>query len=242
MKKAFKMLVSVIGFTILISLAMTVFDTNEASAYNWTRTLQEGSSGNDVRELQIRVAGWAADSPRKTYLAVDGHFGPATKAAVKRFQRAYGLVADGIVGPATQAKLNSLERSTGTKNFAYSEFYSTDGSVFSGGKVSATTVRENVRRQMYKLEAVRVKIGNKPIVINSGFRSVALNNRIPNAYYNSMHMYGVAADIKAPGVSLTTLLNAAKSSGFSGAYNGGTYIHLDSGIEYPYGEQYWYWP
>lgn len=38
-------------------------------------------------------------------LVVDGINGPATKAAVKEFQRRSGLVADGIVGPKTLAKL-----------------------------------------------------------------------------------------------------------------------------------------
>lgn len=240
MRNGLKKSITIAGFTLLMTLVMSVISTNEAYAYNWSGTLKEGSSGSDVRELQIRVAGWAADSPTQTYIAVDGQFGPATKAAVKRFQRAYGLTVDGIVGPATQAKLNELERSNGTKHFNYSEFHSKDGSAFSGGKVGATTVRENVRRMMYKLEAVRVKIGNKPIIINSGFRSVTHNSRVGGAS-NSMHMYGVAGDIRAPGVSLTTLRNATRSSGFSGSYNGGSYIHMDSRIEYPYGSQYWYW-
>lgn len=94
---------------------------------------------------------------------------------------------------------------------------------------------------MYKLEAVRVKIGNRPIIINSGFRSISHNNSIPGSSSNSQHTYGIAADIRASGVSLTTLRNAARSSGFSGVYNGSSYTHVDSRIEYPYGAQYWYW-
>jgi peptidoglycan hydrolase-like protein with peptidoglycan-binding domain len=42
-------------------------------------------------------------------LALDGQFGPGTKAAVTRFQQAYGLGADGIAGPATFAKIHQLQ-------------------------------------------------------------------------------------------------------------------------------------
>jgi peptidoglycan hydrolase-like protein with peptidoglycan-binding domain len=38
-------------------------------------------------------------------LSVDRIYGPATKRAVKRFQRRHGLMADGIVGPATWSAL-----------------------------------------------------------------------------------------------------------------------------------------
>lgn len=36
----------------------------------------------------------------------DGYDGPATREALMRFQRAYGLIADGIYGPTTQEALN----------------------------------------------------------------------------------------------------------------------------------------
>ncbi|MBA4538186.1 peptidoglycan-binding protein [Bacillus aquiflavi] len=230
----------VFSFTLLFGLGLTLFEAPEAKAYNFDRVLKEGSSGADVQEVQIRVAGWAADSPSQTYVKIDGIFGPGTKAAVKRFQKAYGLTDDGIVGPATAQKLNELERSTGTKHFSYSEFYSKDGSGFSGGKVPEATVKENVRRLMYKLEALRVKVGNKPITINSGFRSIRHNGNVGGAT-NSMHLYGIAADISISGVSLSTVKSTAKTSGFSGIYNGSSFTHVDSRVEYPYGSQSWWW-
>ena len=51
--------------------------------------------GDDVRVLQRALGG----------LKVDGVFGPATEAAVKRFQRGKKLTSDGIVGPATARAL-----------------------------------------------------------------------------------------------------------------------------------------
>ncbi|PTM53253.1 D-Ala-D-Ala carboxypeptidase family metallohydrolase [Desmospora activa] len=232
------------GLTWLLAFLLVmplVFQPVQADAYNWTRTLKQGDSGADVRELQIRVAGWAADGPSRTYVAVDGQFGPATDAAVRRFQRAYGLAADGIVGPATQQALNNLEAADGsTRHFNFSEFHSKDGSGFSGGKVDSTTVRENVRRLMWKLEAVRKKAGDSPITINSGFRSINHNSNVGGAS-NSMHLYGVAADIVVSGRTPAQVRDIAKSSGFSGIQRYSSFVHVDSRIEYPYGSQSWWW-
>jgi zinc D-Ala-D-Ala carboxypeptidase len=196
--------------------APLLLNGSPAGAFSWKRTLQQGSKGADVTELQIRVAGYAADHASKTRISIDGDFGPATAAAVKRFQRAYGLSADGAVGPQTQAKLNSLESSDGsTLHFNFSEFTDRSSGSFSGGKVSAAAAKENARRLMWKLEALRLKLGNKPITVNSGFRSIAHNRSVGGAS-DSMHLYGHAADLNVPGVANKTVYQKAETSGFSG--------------------------
>ncbi|MER6462953.1 D-Ala-D-Ala carboxypeptidase family metallohydrolase [Streptomyces sp. NPDC048409] len=187
-----------------------------AQAYSWSRTLTQGATGSDVTELQIRVAGWAADSAGQTRVGIDGEFGPGTAAAVRRFQAAYGLGVDAEVGPNTQAKLNSLEQSDGsTLHFNFSEFVNQSDGTFNGGKLSASQVKENVRRCMYKLEALRKKLGDKPITVNSGFRSIAHNADIGGAS-DSMHLYGTAADLDVPGVANKTVYQKAETCGFSG--------------------------
>lgn len=226
-----------------LAATATVGSAGSAAAYGWSRTLRQGVSGSDVVELQIRVGGWAASSAQQTYIAWDGDFGPATDAAVRRFQSAYGLTADGVVGPQTQSLLNSLQSGDGsTAHFDWSEFYSHDGSGFSGGKVGSATVKENVRRLMYKLEAVRKKAGGSAITINSGFRSTSYNASVGGAS-NSMHCYGVAADIVVSGHSTLQTYKIAETCGFSGleAYTH-SWQHVDSRVQYPsYGSGSWWW-
>ena len=190
--------------------------SSAAQAYSWSRTLKEGDTGDDVVELQIRVAGWAADSPQQTAVAIDGDFGPITAAAVRRFQKAYGLNADGVCESTTQQQLNALEKSDGsTAHFAFSEFTDRVSGTFAGGKVTTAQAKENARRLMYKLEALRKKLGDKPIIVNSGFRSIAHNAEVGGAS-DSMHLYGTAADLAVSGVSNKTIYQKAETCGFSG--------------------------
>ena len=214
-----------------------------AAAYGWSGNLSQGSSGSAVTELQIRVAGWAADSASQTYVSVDGSFGPGTDAAVRRFQSAYGLSADGVAGPQTFAVLNALEKSDGsTAHFNWSEFTSHDGSGFGGGNVGSGEVQENVRRTMYKLEALRKKAGDRSITINSGFRSTAYNASVGGAG-NSMHTYGVAADTAVSGLSTLDVYRIAETCGFSGLETHTvSWQHVDSRIEHSnYGSGFWWW-
>ena len=65
-----------------------------------TRTLKSGTDGIDVKYLQRRLValGFALD--------VDGKFGPATDAAVRKLQTAFGYTVDGLVGPGTNKLIN----------------------------------------------------------------------------------------------------------------------------------------
>jgi hypothetical protein len=207
------------------------------------RVLRQGASGADVVELQIRVAGWAADGPSQTFVGVDGSFGPQTAAAVRRFQAAHGLAVDGVAGPATLSALDRLASADGsTAHFDWSEFTSHDGSGFGGGRVGEAEVRENVRRLMWKLEALRRKGGDRPVTVNSGFRSIAHNQAVGGAS-NSMHMFGVAADVAVSGLTTRQVYRIAETSGFSGleAFTN-SWQHCDSRVEHPnYGSGSWWW-
>ncbi len=59
-----------------------------------TTTLKEGSSGDQVKELQSKLG-----------VTADGIFGPKTAAAVRAYQQSNGLTVDAIVGPQTLSKL-----------------------------------------------------------------------------------------------------------------------------------------
>lgn len=70
-------------------------------------TLRRGALHDEVSTLQALLA-----QDRELYPEglVTGYFGPATEAALKRFQVKYGLEPVGIVGPQTRLKLNELLR------------------------------------------------------------------------------------------------------------------------------------
>ena len=54
----------------------------------------------DTKQVQTVLKKWGYYTGK-----VDGINGPLTKAAVKKFQKRYGLKQDGIVGPVTAAKM-----------------------------------------------------------------------------------------------------------------------------------------
>ena len=86
----------------------------------FTGTLSQGMENADVKRLQVLL-----NSDPDTRIASSGvgsagnetnYFGPATEAAVKKFQAKYGIVSSGapattgygVIGPATRAKLQEV--------------------------------------------------------------------------------------------------------------------------------------
>ena len=68
-------------------------------------TLQQGSSGENVRRIQTALNNISAQYPSIPLLVEDGIFGTATTTAVRAFQRQFGLTVDGIVGVLTWNKI-----------------------------------------------------------------------------------------------------------------------------------------
>ena len=79
-------------------------DNGTPNAYPGT-ALREGSSGQNVRLVQfwLKIARTVYSS--LSNITVDGRFGAATTAAVRRFQTYFGLTSDGVVGRNTWSKL-----------------------------------------------------------------------------------------------------------------------------------------
>ena len=79
-------------------------DNGTPNAYPGT-ALREGASGQNVRLVQFWLKIARTVYSRLNDLTVDGKFGAATTAAVKRFQTYFGLTSDGVVGRTTWNKL-----------------------------------------------------------------------------------------------------------------------------------------
>jgi zinc D-Ala-D-Ala carboxypeptidase len=201
-----------LGTSVTVNL-ITATPAAADACYTWSRTLKQGMSGGDVKQLQIRIAGWVSYGEN---LALDGDFGPATEAALKRFQNNYGLNADGIAGSGTYSKLYSLQDDDCTPaHFSHSEFnYSCGERDYTGGAVDAASAKENMLRVMWQLEAERKKLGGQAMVVTSGFRSYSCNSSVGGSS-TSRHLYGAAADLgTASGPSLCEMAKAGRYAGF----------------------------
>jgi len=83
--------------------AATAGQAQTATVAAQQQLLREGSRGPAVSAWQSTLNKLAAKgTPSQAKVAVDGIFGPATKAATQAFQKWAHIDADGVVGPQTQ--------------------------------------------------------------------------------------------------------------------------------------------
>ena len=86
------------------------------NVYTFTKTLVLGMEDAEVFNLQKVLKLDPAIYPEGE---VTGYFGKLTEAAVKRFQRKYGIRTTGQVGPQTRAKLHELYGPSDMEPFSY---------------------------------------------------------------------------------------------------------------------------
>lgn len=104
MKAHFKrFLIQMLIFNISFGAAFATNCTVSQAAISTSVTLKTGSHNYSVGQFQqnLNVLGFNA-GPR------DSDFGKQTKAATKRFQKAFGLYEDGVAGIVTITKMNSV--------------------------------------------------------------------------------------------------------------------------------------
>jgi zinc D-Ala-D-Ala carboxypeptidase len=65
----------------------------------------------------------------------------------------------------------------------------------------------NIKRLAEFLETVKTTLGGKPIMINSAFRSKAVNDAV-GSKDSSQHRQGLAADFKVPGMAPDAVVRA----------------------------------
>ena len=100
---------------------------------------------------------------------------------------------------------------------------------YSGGSVSAATVKENLKRAMWRAEALRQRMGNVPLTATSGFRSQACDRQVGGSG-TGQHTYGNAIDLV--GASFCPLAQNARYNGFGGIFGPGypghdDHVHVD---------------
>jgi zinc D-Ala-D-Ala carboxypeptidase len=70
---------------------------------------------------------------------------------------------------------------------------------------------ENLKRLAEFLEEVKAVLGGKPVMINSAFRSKAVNDAV-GSKDSSQHRVGCAADLKVPGMTPDDVVKAVIAS------------------------------
>jgi hypothetical protein len=96
-----------------------------------------------------------------------------------------------------------------TPHFTLEELTHTDHREFDNTPNSSEI--NNLKRLAEMLEEVKTLLDNKPVMINSAFRSKAVNDAV-GSKDTSQHRVGCAADIRVPGLTPDQVVQAIKNS------------------------------
>jgi hypothetical protein len=95
-----------------------------------------------------------------------------------------------------------------TEHFSLEELTHSDASVRHGwDNIPNGDEIANLTRLAQLLEQVKTAVGNKPVMINSGFRSKQVNDSV-GSKDSSQHRLGCAADIRVPGMTPRQVVDA----------------------------------
>ena len=139
-------------------------DNGTPNAYPGT-ALREGASGQNVRLVQFWLKIARTVYPSLSNVTVDGRFGSATAAAVRRFQTYFGLTSDGVVGRTTWNKLYEVYNDIANKLLSSSLRPGEYPGVLRSGS-SGTAVRE-LQFYLYLMSAYESSI--PPVSIDGKF-------------------------------------------------------------------------
>lgn len=131
-----------LAFLLVIVLAGAIVAPASAEA---AVTLQQGSEGGDVWDLQYRlqILGYYG-------LPLDGKFGRHTVQAVRKYQRNYGLPVDGIAGPATWTSLKRFTLNMAEMDMMAKIIYSeARGESYTGQVAVGAVVMNRIRSPLF---------------------------------------------------------------------------------------------
>ncbi|MBQ8094769.1 MAG: peptidoglycan-binding protein [Clostridia bacterium] len=172
--------------------------TSETSAPSATSAPANSASSSTIRQVQEKLKALGFYNGEVT-----GNAGSKTTAAIKAFQKKYGLTADGIVGSATLNKLNEVYNAAGSSaSDTSAEPVSTSSS---NSSVSSSTIRQ----VQEKLKALGFYSGE--VTGNAGSKTTA-------AIKAFQKKYGLTTDGIIGNATLTKLdevYNAGSSSSTS---------------------------
>ena len=97
-----------------------------------------------------------------------------------------------------------------TPHFSLAELTATSHRQFDNTPNEAETA--NLQRRAEFLEQVKTALDGKPIMINSGFRSKAVNDSV-GSRDSSQHRIGAACDFRVPGMTPDAVVRAVIAAG-----------------------------